>query len=174
MSKIIKTVFLLLLIALVTACNYVKLKSDSWPEVHSFIQLLIKADKPTLADYAQYSGEGDPSELELSFELKECRSKGWKDRSKECIDYINSRWDSADQHNALYLSWLRESFSTVGKNYRIIEVESKTERFNHELIEVEIGENKFLLFHNTDQSLPTGLFIGVSEVNGKKISDYLE
>jgi hypothetical protein len=174
MSKIIQIFFLLLFILFVIACSYVIPKSDFQPEVQAFIQLLIKADKPTLAEYAQYSGEGDPSELELNFELKECHSKGWEDRSKECIDYIHGRWNSADRHNALYLNWLRERFSTVGKSYRIIEVESKTEGFNHELIKLEIGKNKFLLFHNTDQNLPTGLVVGVSEVDGKKITNYLE
>lgn len=170
MSRIIRIVFLLSMIALVAVCGCVKPAPDVQPEVKAFIQLLIKADKPTLSEYEQY----DTGEIELEHELKECHAKGWSDRSKECIGYENSRWKSADREPALHLNWLRERFSTVGKSYKIISVESKTEGFNHELIEVEIGANKFLLFHNTDPNLPTGLVVGVSEVNGKKITDYLK
>jgi hypothetical protein len=174
MLRIIRIVFLLSMIAFVAVCGCVKKTPDVQPEVKDFIQLLIKADKPTLAEYERFSGDGDPSELELEFELKECHAKGWADRSKECINYENSRWKSADRQPALFLGWLRERFSTVGKSYKIISVESKTEGFNHELIEVEIGNNRFLLFHNTAPDLPTGELLSVTKVNGKEITDYLK
>lgn len=143
------------------------------PEIHEFVQLLTKADKPTLAEYARYSGESDPSELELFFELKVCRSRGWTDSSESCVNFIRNRWRTADQQNSFFLGWLREQFSTVGKSYRLVNVESRTEGFNHELVEVAIGESSFLLFHNTEPNKPTGLIIGVSKVNGKKIDDIL-
>jgi hypothetical protein len=162
------------MVAFVAVCGCVKKTPDVQPEVKDFLQLLIKADKPTLSEYERFSGEGDPSELELEFELKECHAKGWADRSQKCIDYTHSRWNSADRQPSLHLNWLRERFSTVGKSYKIISVESKTEGYNHELIEVEIGKNRFLLFHNTDPDLPTGVLIGVTKVNGKEITDYLK
>jgi len=141
-------------------------------EVHAFLQLLVEKNEPTLAEFTRFSGDGDPSELELAFELKECNSKGWDSNAKPCMDFIRNRWRSADKETSLFLSWLRKRFSTVDSSYRIINVESKTEGFSHSLIELEIGKNRFLLFHNTDPSKPTGLCVGVSQVNGMKISEY--
>ena len=80
----------------------------------------------------------------------------------------------ADQKTSFELSWLREQFSTVGKNHRLINVQPESKDFRYELIEVEIGKNRFLLFHNTEPNLPTGLVVGVSKVNGKKIDRLLE
>ncbi|MBI2413959.1 MAG: hypothetical protein HYV24_12215 [Deltaproteobacteria bacterium] len=167
MSRLV-LIFSLVLFFLTNRC----VASEIQPEINDFIQLLIKADNPTLAEYIRFSGESDSSELELFFELKECRSRGWADSSDLCINFVRNRWRTADQHNSLFLGWLREQFSTVGKNYRIVSVKSKTEGFSHELVEVVIGENKFLLFHNTEHSKPTGIVIGVSEVNGKNINYY--
>lgn len=61
---------------------------------------------------------------------------------------------------------MRERFSTVGKSYRIISVHSETEGFKHDLVEVEIGENKFLLFHNRHPGTLTNVLVDVYKVNG--------
>lgn len=141
------------------------------PDVLNFIQLLINTDEPTLAEYSKYAGECG-GESELVFELKECHAKGWEEHSESCINYTRERCSAAHRVPSLELSWIRQRFSTAGKSYRIINVESKTEGFSHEMVEVEIGENKFLLFHNTDSLIPTGVIVGVSKVNNKNIDDY--
>jgi hypothetical protein len=141
------------------------------PEVTSFIQLLVRLEEPTLAEYAKFSGECG-GESELDFELEECRSKGWHTHSQSCINYTRQRCDMADQETSLELSWLRERFSTVGKSYRLISVHSETEFFKHDLVEVDIGKNKFLLFHNNALYQPGGMLVGVSKVNGKNLSDF--
>lgn len=138
------------------------------PEVQNFLRLLTRTDEPSLAEYSKYGGECG-GESELVFELKECHSRGWEEHSKSCVNYTRERCSVADQVPSLELGWLRKQFSTVGKSYRIVSVESKTEGFHHELVEVEIGKNIFLLFHNIDPHTPTGLVIGVSKVNGKNI-----
>ncbi len=142
------------------------------PEVRGFLQLLTRTDEPTLAEAAKFSGECG-GESELIFELKDCHSRGWEEHSKLCVNYTRARCDGADQVASLELSWLRERFSTVGKSYHVVSVELKAEGFSHELVEVEIGKNKFLLFHNIDPHIPTGLVVGVSKVNGKSVADYL-
>ena len=170
MRKFLSSVFGVLIIF---SCACATPLGGANQEVLSFLQLLIKEDAPTLAEYARFSGEGDPSELELVFELKKCSANGWESGSKPCIEYIRKRWNSADKEKALFLSWVRKNFSTVGQSHHIINVSSKNEGFIHNLIEVEIGKNNFVLFKNTDQNRPTGLLVGISEINGKKITKEL-
>lgn len=140
------------------------------PEVADFIQLLVRTNEPTLAEYAKFSGEcgGDP---ELAFVLNECRSKGWEINSESCVDLSQQRCRIAKQVPSLKLSWLREQFSTVGKSYQFVSIQSEYEGID--LVEVQIGENKFLLFHNATPYPPGGLVVGVSIVNGKKLTEYL-
>jgi hypothetical protein len=171
MAKFIR-IILVMLVVISSACATLQSSADQ--EVHDFLQLLIEKNEPTLSEYARFSGEGDPSELELVFELRECSSRGWGNDTKPCVDFVRNRWRSSDEQKALYLSWLRTRFSTVGNSYRIIGIKSKTEGFHHNLVEVAIGKNRFVLFHNTDPGRPTSLVVGVSEVNGKKIRDYLK
>jgi len=154
---------------LVSAC--VESQEKLSQEVSGFIQLLVRTDEPTLAEYAQYSGECG-GESELVFALNECRSKGWEVNSKSCIDFTRQRCRMAEQEPSLELSWLRERFSTAGKSYRLIRTQS--ESGDIDLIEVEIGKNKFLLFHDARPYPPGGLVIGASKVNGKKVADYLK
>ena len=170
MLKMAQTVLLFPLF-LVTACgaNDVALH----PEVFDFIQLLVRTEAPTLAEYERFGGDCG-GESELTFEIEECRSRGWGINSVSCIDFTRQQCQAADQVNSLKLSWLRERFFTVGKDFRVISVRMGSVGFEHELIEVEIGENGFLLVHNLDPRLPTGTLVGVSRVNGRTISEYLE
>lgn len=170
MSKFTQVV-LWLSLSLVSAC-VVESQEKLNPEVSGFIQLLVRTNEPTLAEYAKFSGECG-GKTELVFALEECRSRGWEINSKTCIDFTRQRCHSSDKEPSLELSWLRERFSTVGKNYRLVGVRTETVGFRHDLVEVEIGKDKFLLFHNTDPKIPTGLVVGVSKVNGKKVQDYL-
>ena len=142
-------------------------------EVSDFIQLLVRTDEPSLAEYAKFSGECG-GEFELAFDLEECRSRGWKINTKACVEFTRQRCHMAEQETSLALSWLRKRFSTVGENYRLVSIQTGSEDFEHDLVEVEIGKNKFLLFRNTDPNMPTGLLVGVSKVNDKKITDYLK
>ena len=139
----------------------------------SFIHLLVKLEEPTLSEFEKFSGECG-LEFELEFELEECRLKGWHTHSQACINYTRQRCSRADQELSLALGWLRESFSTVGKKYRLIKVRSVTEGFRHDLVEVEIGNNKFLLFHNIDPYPPGGILVEVFKVNGKEINDLIK
>ena len=170
MSTFAQTVFWLSLF-LVNACVESQEKLSS--EVSDFIQLLVRTDEPSLAEYAKFSGEcgGEP---ELVFALEECRSRGWGIYTKSCVEYTWRRCHIAEQITSLELSWLRKRFSTVGENYRLVSIQTGSEGFEHDLLEVEIGKNKFLLFHNTDPNIPTGFLVGVSKVNDKKITDYLK
>ncbi len=170
MSKFVQTVLWLSLF-LVSAC--VESQEELNPEVSDFIQFLVRIDEPSLAEYAKFSGDCG-GESELIFALEECRSRGWDINSKSCVEFTRKRCHMSEQETSLELSWLRERFSTVGKNYRLVNVQPESKGFRHELVEVEIGKNKFLLFHNTDPNIPTGLVVGVSKVNGKKITDYLK
>lgn len=175
MSNVIRTAFWL---SLFFASTAVESQEKLHPKVTGFIQLLIRTDEPTLAEYAKFSGEcGGESELIIT--LEECQLRGWEINSESCINYTQNRCRSADQEPSFELGWLRERFSTAGKNYRLISAQSETEGFSHDLIEIEIGKDRFLLFHNTDSNIPTGLIVGVSKVNGKKIAykeiiDYLK
>lgn len=170
MTKIAK-VALYLSFFLVSACVGSQKNLD--PEVSNFIRLLVQAEAPTLAEYSKFSGECG-GESELSFELNECRSRGWDINSESCIEFTRQRCNSADNENSLVLSWIREQFSTVGKSYHLVGIESRTEGFSHNLVDVLIGDYRFRLFHNIDPNKPTGVVVGVLEINGKSMSDYLE
>lgn len=139
------------------------------PEVTGFIQLLVRTSEPTLAEHAKFSGECG-GEFELEFELKECRSRGWDIYSESCIAFTRQRCHAAEQEPSLALNWLRERFSTVGKSYRLIDVQSQSA--NIDLVGVEIGGNTFLLFYDAGSHPPGGLIVGVSRVNSKKVTDY--
>ena len=135
-----------------------------------FIQLLVKTNEPTLAEYGKFSGEcGGESELE--FELEECRLRGWDIYSEPCIAFTRRRCEGAEHVSSLELNWLRERFSTVGKNYRLIGIQSQSTSID--LIELKIGNNTFLLYYDASSQSPGGLIVGVSGVNGKKLSDYV-
>ena len=168
MSKATPTV-LWLFCFLVSACAVSQEKLQ--PEVTAFIQLLVRANEPTLAEYAKYSGEcgGEP---ELAFMLNECRSKRWDIYSRPCVDFTRQRCRVAEQEPSYELSWLREQFSTARKSYRLISVQSESEGID--LVEVKIGKNNFLLYYNANPYLPGGLVVGVSMVNGKKVTNYLK
>ena len=143
MSKVAPVVLWLSLF-LVGACAVSQ--EELHPEVSGFIRLLVSSNDPTLAEFEKFSGEcgGEP---ELGFALNACRSKGWEIDSKSCVDFTRRRCRESEREPSLYLSWLRDRFSTVGKDYRLLGVQSEAEGV--ELIEVEIGANRFLLFHDT-------------------------
>ena len=168
MSKVIHAVLWLPLF-IMSACAVSQERLP--PEVTGFIQLLVRTGEPTLAEHAKFSGEcGGESELE--FELKECRSRGWDIYSESCVAFTRQRCHAAEQESSLELNWLRERFSTVGKSYRLIGVQSQSA--NIDLVEVEIGNNTFLLFYDANSYPPGGLVVAVSNVNGKKVTDYLK
>ena len=141
------------------------------PKVSDFIQLLVRANQPTLAEFAKYGGECG-GESELKFALNICRTNGWGINTKPCVDFTRQRCREAEREPSLELSWLRDQFSTIGKSYKLISLQSESEDID--LIEIEIGKNRFLLFHSTNPYPPGGLVVGISKVNGKSISDYLE
>jgi len=164
-------ILLYLIIFLTIACIGAHKKIN--PELSNFIQLLVQTNEASLAEYSKFSGECG-GELELDFMLQECQSRGWDIYSKSCIDYTKRRCLSADQEKSLVLSWLRKKFSTIGKTPKIINISSSTEGFKHDIVEIIIGQNTFLLFHNTDANKPTALIVGVYKINGKKVTEYLE
>ncbi len=168
MSKATRIV-LWLFFFLVSACAVFQEKMQ--PEVTSFIQLLVRVNEPTLAEYGKFSGHCG-GESELAFWLNECRSKGWDIYSKSCIDFTRQRCRKAELEHSLELSWLRERFSTVGESYQVISVQSESEGID--LVEVEIGKNKFLLYHNATPYSPGGVVVDVSKVNGRKLAEYLK
>jgi hypothetical protein len=145
---------------------------DNSTEVSDFITLLVQDEKPTLSEYSKFAGECG-GELELSLTLRECKKKGWTVESKECIDYSFQRCQMKDKSPSLALNWLRRRFSTPGKKYEILRVQEVNEGFMHELINVRIGQNIFLLFRNTEPSLPTGTLVDITAINGKKVNEYL-
>lgn len=165
-------IFIVIVVTLFPTCFTLQVFAGD--NIQAFIELLVKSNDPLLSEYKQFSGNNDPSELELLFELEKCKSKGWKQSSKECINYIHDRWHSPDENKALFLSWVRKEFLTAESKYRIISTKKRTEGFKHNLILVEIGNNRFLLFQNTEPGNPTGLIIGISEINGRKIKEYLK
>jgi len=167
MGKFISTILGLLLVA---SSAYATPPVSVDKEVHDYLQLLVRKDEPTYAEYLRFAG----SEGELSFELRECRSRGWEIYSESCIAFTRDRANSADKQNSLYLSWVRTRFSTVGASYRIIGSKLKTEGIRHNLIEVVIGKNGFLLIHNIHPGRPTSLLVGISRVNDKLMEDYLK
>ncbi len=163
-----KTLVVVLCFYILSACAVSQEKVH--PDVNSFIQLLLRTNEPTLAEYAEFSGECG-GESELTFMLNECRSSGWEIHSKSCVDFTRQRCKEAEQLSSLELGWLREQFSTTAESYQLIRVQSESENIN--LVEVKIGKNTFLLFHNVAPYPPGGLVVGVSKVNGKKLTDYL-
>ena len=89
-----------------------------------------------------------------------------------CADLIRRRCRESEQEPSLYLIWLRDRFSQVGKQHQLLGVQSEAEGV--ELIEVEIGANRFMLFHDATPFPPGGLVVDVSKVNGKRIAYYLK
>lgn len=170
MSKFIQTVLWLSLFFL-SAC--VGSQEKLHPQVNSYIQLLVRPEEPTIAELEKFTGECG-GEFELDFVLDECRSKGWHIHSQSCINFSRQQCNMTDQKVSLAFSWLRERFSTVGKNYRLIGVRSEhigQNGYTYDLVEVEIGENKFLFFHNPNIDISTPEDVYVIEVNGKDITD---
>jgi hypothetical protein len=136
------------------------------------MQLLVQKKEPSIADSAVFYGECG-GEMELLFELQECCKKGWKAKSKRCIRFTKDRCNNATRHPSLELSWLRETFKTEGKVYKILSSSNGADGFPHELVEVKIGSHHLLLFHNTAPGTPTGLLLGVTKIDGIPISEMI-
>ena len=169
MLKSVQTIFWLSFFLL---SSYGGAEESLHPRVLDYIQLLVRTEEPTLAEYVEITGESEcGGETELEFELDKCYSKNWSLYSKACGYFTRQRCESAEQAPALKLGWFRRRFSTVGERYRLINIQSKS---GHDLIEVEIGKNRFLLVQQTDLSIsmPPGFLIYVSKVNGKEIVDF--
>ena len=143
------------------------------PEVTQFIQLLVQRNEPSLADYERFAGDGDPSEIELGFEERECNSRGWSLSDERCLRYTRDRWLDPGAQQAMFLSWFRRQFDTVGKPFRVIGIQRYSEGFSHNLIEVDIGRTVLILFENTEPGVPTGMLVGVSKINGKSLESFL-
>ncbi len=140
-------------------------------KVINFISLLVKTSEPTLAEYEKYAGECG-GESELAFMLNECLSKGRNVKMKQCVDFTRKRCKEAKNVPSLKLKWIRKFFSTAGKEYKIIDIQSESETVY--LIEVEIGKNKFQLYYNTSTYPPGGVIVDVYKINGKKLTYYLK
>lgn len=160
-----------LLVALLAASDYAVAEESAPSKVDAFVQLLIKDSDPTLAEHSEFSGEcGGESELE--FELQECRSRGWDIYSASCVTFTRQRCLAAAEESSLELYWLRRKFSTVGKTYRVIDIKHLSESESIYVVEVEIGDNTFLLYYDARPNPPGGLAVGVISVNNKKLGDF--
>lgn len=165
MSKLPRPL-LFLLILLATPCAESQHRLS--PDVLGFISLLAQERQPTLAEFSRFSGECG-GEAELAFVLNECQSRGWPASSDSCIAFSRQRCELATQKPSLLLSWLRTTYHTVGKRYRVISIKSESESI--EELEVQIGENRFVLFHDSSSAPVGGLVVGVSSINGRKVGD---
>lgn len=170
MLKFISSYFTILIILLITTdCVFSRDKMDK--EIQDFLELLVREQEPTYAEYEKISGV-DTDEYELAFQIRECNLRGWEGLSKLCVDFTRNIARSPDKNISLSLNWLRKQFSTIGNKYHIISIVSKTEGWNHDLVEAKIGKNNFLLYHNTGSNKPTSVIVRVSKVNGRNINDY--
>ncbi|UCZ57636.1 hypothetical protein LGV61_04980 [Desulfurispirillum indicum] len=168
MSNLVKSALLCFFLFGVSNCTT---GHEDLPQIiYDFLDLMVRFDEPTLAEYAKFSGEcgGEP---ELVFTLTVCRANGWRVDSEPCIDFSRKRCQAAAYEPSLQLNWFRGKFSTVGKSYQVINVQSESEDIS--LIEVQIGKSEFLLFYNAILHPPGGLIVGVSKIDGKKVTDYL-
>ncbi|RME58824.1 hypothetical protein D6779_05680 [Candidatus Parcubacteria bacterium] len=155
----------LTILVLVTGCQHFGLNH----QVLGFVNLLIKEEEPSLAEYARYAGECG-GETELTFLWRKCKKLGWQENSKECIDLGRKRCLSGVKHASFTLSWVRKQFSTERESYRIISVR---EERDSETVTLRIGKNVFTLYHNKSLNPPGGLKVDIVEINGKKIGEYL-
>jgi len=83
----------------------------------------------------------------------------------------------AGQIASLELSWMRERFSTAGKSYHLIGIRSEyigdyQNGYTYDLVDVQIGENKFLIFHNPNVDILLPVDVSVTKVNEKEVYDY--
>lgn len=176
MPKVIRTVLWLYLF-LISVCA--TCQEELYPEAYEFIQLLVRTDEPTLAEYGKLVGGTDRcgGESELLFLLKtECRPRGWSFYSKSCINLTRQQCEMSEHVPSLELNWLREQFSTAGESYQVLDViqkEYEYEGYEYYLFEVEIGKNNFLLHYDLPGPLRIqDRIVYVSEVNSKKLSEY--
>lgn len=151
------------------ACSLPK-ANDTDKTVSDFVNLLVSDKVISLSDYEKFYGQS--SEQELFFELRECEERGWNENSKNCISFVRERRASPKSEKSLFINWLKEKFLTSGKDYEVISSSSSVEGFEHSLIEVMVGEHKFILFLNKSLDKKTGLLMGISSVDDRNIQSY--
>jgi hypothetical protein len=132
-----------------------------------FVNLLVSNNPVFLSDYEKFYGRS--AERELEFELRECETRGWDSYSENCVSFTRERSTFSHTANSYFLDFVRNGFSTSGKDYRIVSSTPSTEGFSHSKIEVWIWGNKFELVHNTAPYRPTGILVGISSVNGRSV-----
>lgn len=132
-----------------------------------FLGLLTQETTPTLNDFERFYGQNDPSETELSFILFKCHEKGWKEESKDCVEFSRQHWSNPENTMSLFFNWVRDKYKTIGEKYSVISIKNSNVGFKHKIYKIKIGENIFVIFENTDRTVPTGVLIGISTVNGK-------
>ncbi len=139
--------------------------------VIEFVNLLVSSEVVTLSDYEKFYGAS--VENELFFELKKCREMGWEHNSNYCVSFIRERWSSPENTQSLYFLWIKKTFSTPEAKYKIISSSFSVEGFEHLLVEVMIGRNNFLLFHNASLNKATGMLVGISSIDGRSAQSFL-
>ncbi len=159
------------MILLQWSCSSLRTNADDQVTLE-FLDLLVSTESASLSDIEKFYGNS--SEGELKFEFEECRSRGWESHSQSCIEFSRERWSAPDKAKSFYIAWLKNRFLIVGEKYKIINAKRFLGEFDHELIEVLIGEHKFVLFKNLEPGIPTGLLIGISAVDGRHIQSYLD
>ncbi len=163
-------VIVLLIIGLQLSCSQLK-GNDIDKTVIDFVHLLVSDEVVLLSDYEKFYGQS--SEQELVFELRKCKERGWDSNSNNCISFTRERWGSPKKEKSLFITWVKEEFLTTGATYEVIRSKSSTEGFEHALIEVLIGNHKFVLFQNLSPDKPTGTLVSVYSVDGRSVQSYL-
>lgn len=138
--------------------------------VVEFVSLLVSDEEVSLSDYEKFYGQS--SERELLFELKICEEKEWDINSTSCISFIRDRWRHSETEASLFIAWVKERFLTTGASYEFISSTPSDEGFQHSLIEVLIGDHRFVLFQNTSLGVPTGTLVGITSIDGQSVQSY--
>ncbi|MES2202523.1 MAG: hypothetical protein V4498_09745 [candidate division FCPU426 bacterium] len=165
--------FLLILIGsmLPTGCRDEKPVAASSGDVLAYLDLLTRISAPTLAESERFYGECG-GEAELDFLLSKCKAMGWGEDTKRCIEFTRDGCKNATKVKSLALEWIRTKFGTVGKKTKVIQTSRGEKGFEYELVEVQVGKSRLVLFHNLATGIPTGILVDVSKVDGKAVEEY--
>lgn len=167
-----KSIFAVLIVSIWLQASGSIAQSNSTDKiVEDFVSMLVSKDPVFLSDYEKFYGES--SEQELEFELRECEARGWSSHSKACVSFTRDRRTASQTVNSYLLDFVRDHFSTPGKSFKIGNPIPSSEGYAFLLVDVWIGNHKFVLFQPTTAYAPGGSVVVISTIDGKSVKSHV-
>lgn len=174
--KLISAAVILAATVLFPICS-ARSENDIGDDLKRYVQIVLGENSvPSLEEY--YRFEGESSELELEFVLRECFRRGWIPviTDVNCLLYQRRREESRSETPSLYLKWVRTKLTIAPEEVRILEISEHRERgrLPYDLIRVRLDSQEVVFWRVVGENKQAFGNFSLSEVAGAPVSEMLK